>query len=89
MTRLATPVILLAIIGIAYWYWSGPYEDFANTAPVDDPKENAEVMQLCIEHEDREEGLSGNLGSAGEDPEGACAKKIGLYQMDGEWHHIL
>ena len=88
MARITTAVILLAIIGIAFWYWTGPYENFANTAHVDDPKENAEVMQLCIDHEDREEGLSGNVGSPGENPAEVCAKRIGFYQMDGEWHHI-
>ena len=87
MTRITAPVILLAIIGIVYWYWTGPYEYSVNTAPVDDPKENAEVMKLCIEREDREEELSGNIGSSGENPEEACAKRIGLYQTDGKWHH--
>ena len=86
MAKLGTPLILLAIIGIAYWYWTGPYQNSANAPSVDDPKKNAEAMELCIEHEDRVEGLSGHAGSTGEDPEEACANNIGLYKMYGEWH---
>ena len=80
---------MLAIIGIAYWYWSGPYQNSANTPPVDDTKQNAEIMNLCIARENYAEavgGYSGNVGSTGEDAEEVCADENSLFKMDGKWY---
>jgi len=92
MARLGTPVILLTIIGIAYWYWSGPYQNFPITPATDDPKENAETMQRCIAREKHKEaagGLAGlgDVGSTGEDAEKLCADEYSLYKSNGEWYH--
>lgn len=86
MARIVTPVILLASIGIAYWYWSGPYQNSANTPAVDDTKKNAEVMRLCIARENYGEAVSGYSGNLGEDAEELCADENDLFKMDGTWY---
>jgi len=91
MARLGTPVILLAIIGIAYWYWSGPYQNSADTPAVDDTKQNAEIMKRCItreKHMEASAGLAGlgDVGSTGEDAEKLCADENRLYKSDGKWY---
>ena len=86
---MARLVILLALIGVAYWYWSGPYQNSANTPPVDDTKRNAETMARCIAQESYAEelrGYSGNVGSTGEDVEEICADENNLFKMDGKWY---
>jgi hypothetical protein len=85
MPRLATPVILLAMIGIAYWYWSGPYQNSATTPAADDPMQNAEIMARCIADENfaKADGLRG----PGKDTEEACADENGLFKIYGKWYH--
>jgi hypothetical protein len=88
---MAKIVIVLAIIGIAYWYWTGPYQNSANTTAVDDPKQNAEIMGRCIAREKHMEaaaGLAGlaDVGSTGKDAEKVCADENSLSKVDGEWH---
>ena len=92
MARLGTPVILLTIIGVTYWYWSGPYQNSPSTPAADDPKQNAETMQRCIAREKHMEaagGLAGlgDVGSTGEDAEKVCADEYSLYKSDGKWYH--
>jgi hypothetical protein len=84
-------IIVLAIIGISYWYWTGPFQHSAQTSSVDDPKKNAEIMKQCITREKHMEaagGLAGlgGVGSTGEDAEKTCADQYGLVEIDGEWH---
>jgi hypothetical protein len=88
MTRL---VIVLTLIGIAYWYWTGPYQNSSQTPPVDDTMQNAEIMKRCITREKHMEaaaGLAGlgGVGSTGEDAERLCADEHNLFKSDGEWH---
>jgi len=88
MTRL---VIVLTLIGIAYWYWTGPYQNSSLTPPVDDTMQNAEIMKRCITREKHMEaaaGLAGlgGVGSTGEDAERLCADEHNLFKSDGEWH---
>lgn len=88
MARLGT---WLAIIGIAYWYWSGPYYESEVPVETDRLQENAAIMQRCIRQEERMEaagGLAGvgGVGGSGADAERLCAQKNNLYLRDGEWH---
>jgi len=85
MARLVTPVILLAFIGIAYWYWSGPYQNSANTPAVDDTKKNAEIMAQCIVQENF--AIEDGARDLGENAEEVCADENGLLKMYGEWYH--
>jgi hypothetical protein len=84
MARLGKPIILLAFIGIAYWYWSGPYQHSAKTPPADDPKNNAEIMEQCIAQENF--AIADGLRSPGENAEEVCADENGLFKIYGEWH---
>jgi hypothetical protein len=59
MARLGT---WLAIIGIAYWYWSGPYYESEVPVETERLQDNAAIMQRCIKQEER-------LEAAGISPE--------------------
>lgn len=88
MARLA---IVLALLGLGYWYWSGPYQKSTETLEAERLKENAVTMQRCVNQEQRMQstgGLAGlaDVGSAGVDAERLCAAKYGLEKRDGEWH---
>ena len=88
MAKLA---IILAIIGFGYWYWSGPYQQDTQTSEADRLKENAVIMQRCINQEQRMQssgGLAGvaEVGSSGVDAERFCAEKNNLHKQDGSWH---
>jgi hypothetical protein len=85
MARLGTPVILLAFIGLSYWYWSGPYQNSRHAAAADDPKKNAEVMARCISDENFAE--ADGVRSPGENPEEVCADENGLFKIYGKWYH--
>lgn len=84
-------IMLLAIIGIAYWYWTGPYQESTATSEADQLAENAAIMQRCIKQEERMEaagGLAGlgGVGGSGEDAEKLCAQKNNLHLQDGKWY---
>jgi len=84
-------VILLAIIGVAYWYWSGIHQKSTQTLEADRLQENAVLMQRCIKQEGSMDAAGdlaglGDAGSSGADAERLCAAKYKLYLRDGEWH---
>ena len=85
-------VFLLVVIGVAYWYWSGPYQKSTDELEADRFDENAATMQQCINQEQRMQaggGLAGlaDVGSSGADAEKLCAAKNNLYKGDdGRWH---
>jgi hypothetical protein len=92
MAKRGTPVILLAVIGVAYWYWSGPYQNSASVPAAEDSKQNAETMERCVAREKHMEaagGLAGlgDVASTGEDAEKVCADEYSLYKGDGKWYH--
>ena len=89
---MAKLVILLAIIGLAYWYWSGPYQKSAEQSEADLLRENAVTMQRCIKQEEHMEaagslGGLADVGSMGKDAERVCADKYNLYLQDGHWYN--
>ena len=89
MTKL---IFYLAIAGLAYWYWSGPYQASKDTKEIDVLRENAAIMQRCIKQEERMQaagGLAGvaDVGDSGKDAERLCAQKNNLYLQDGEWRN--
>ena len=81
---MARLVIVLAFIGIAYWYW-GPYQHSVKTPPADDPKKNAQIMKQCISQENF--AIADGARDLGEDAEAVCADENGLMKMYGEWYH--
>ncbi len=88
---MAKLVIILTIIGLAYWYWSGPFQKSTQTLEADRLQDNAVIMQRCINQEQRMQstgGLAGlaDVGGTGVDAEKLCAEKNNLYMRDGNWH---
>jgi hypothetical protein len=84
-------VMILAVLGVAYWYWSGPYKESAANSGSDELRENAAIMQRCIKQEERMQaagGLAGvaDVGSGGQDAQTLCAEKNNLVLQDGKWH---
>ena len=88
---MARLLMWVAVIGFAYWYWSGPYQESTQTTEVDRLQENAAIMQQCIRQEQRMEaagGLAGvgGVGNSGADAEKLCADKNNLHLQDGKWY---
>jgi len=84
-------LVLLALIGAAYWYWTGPYQKSTASLEADQLQENAATMQRCINQEQRMQGAGalggvGDVGSSGQDAERVCAEKNHLYKQDGNWY---
>ena len=84
MSKLITPVIWLAVIGIAYWYWSELHNYSAETSYVDDPKKNAQIIADCVENGSYMQ--STRYKGQGESPEGICADENNLYRTYTGWH---
>ena len=61
MTKL---IFYLAVAGLAYWYWSGPYQASRDTREIDVLRENAAIMQRCIKQEERMQAAGGLAGVA-------------------------
>ena len=76
-------IVLVAVVAVGYWYWSGPYQ--ARVHPSYDQKlrSNAEAMRECIYR--KKYAASRTLKDAG-DPEETCSRQLNLYHSDGEWH---
>lgn len=88
---MAKLVLFVAILGFAYWYWSGPYQESGPASEAERLQENAVIMQRCINQEQRMQtagglGGLGDVGSSGEDAERLCAEKNNLHLRDGKWH---
>jgi len=88
---MAKLIIIIAIIGGAYWYWTGPYQNSSQVSEADQLQENAATMQRCVLQEKRMQA-GGNLagiadvGSTGEDAEQICAEKNNLIKRNGNWY---
>ena len=88
---MAKLVVILAIIGLAYWYWSTSNQQTAEDLEAQQLKENAMIMQHCIKKQESMEAsanLGGlvDIGSRGEDAERLCADQNSLYFRDGNWY---
>ena len=78
-------ILLAAVIGAAYWYWSGPYQDKINPSYEAVLKTNAEDMALCMRGAAYKLGATGG-GSDSTLAEQECAKQYNLYKYEGRWH---
>ena len=77
-------LITIAIIAaVAYWYWSGPYQERVHPNLEQKLRKNAEDMRLCIRGGNYQVGAT---GSAGGNIERQCAEKFNLYQYEGQWY---
>ena len=78
-------IVLAALIGSAYWYWSGPYEEKTNPSYEAILKQNDENMDQC------QRGAAYRLGATGTglDARNAkqhCAEQYNVYELEGHWH---
>ena len=83
-------VILLAIAGAGYWYWSNRGPDAREVAELEQLEENNRRMQHCVT---REESLNaaaglGGVGGIATDAKDLCAEKLGLYFIEGQWRTL-
>lgn len=76
-------ITIALLLGLAYWYWSGPYQARVNPNYEQRLEENAEKMRVCIRSENYRAGATG-VGTGS--PEENCARKYNLYREDGRWY---
>jgi len=79
-------ILFAAIIGAAYWYWSGPYQARTNPSYEERLNKNTEDMGLCMRGAAYQMGATGS-GTGPEVAEKNCAKKYNLYEYEGRWHN--
>jgi hypothetical protein len=89
---MAKLLVLLAIVGVAYWYWWGRPAEPIELREADRLRENAAIMQSCVKREQSmtAAGSVGGLADAGygdEDAQRLCAEKNRLYLRDGSWYN--
>ena len=82
---LARLILLAAIAGGAYWYWSGPYQEKINPSYESTLKQNNENMALCKRTAAYQRGATGS-GLSAERAEAKCAEEYKVYQLEGQWH---
>ena len=76
---------LALIIGVAYWYWSGPYQDKINPSHEAILEQNDKEMGECIRAAAYQHGATGTgLGSSAARQH--CAQENNMYESDGHWH---
>ena len=78
-------LVLAAVIGAAYWYWSGPYQDKINPDYDTILEQNARNMAECTRAAAYKLGATGS-GANAENAERQCAEKFNVYEDDGQWH---
>jgi hypothetical protein len=78
-------IILAALIGAVYWYWSGPYQEKTNPGYEAILKENKDNMAQCVRSAAYQLGATGT-GTGAAVAEKQCADKYNLYQLKGNWH---
>ena len=83
-------VILLAIAGAGYWYWSNRGPDDRQTAELKQLDENNQRMQHCVTREESMNAAAGmgGVGSIATNAKELCAEKLGLYFAEGQWRRL-
>lgn len=84
-------ILVLAILGFAWWYWFGSGPQPTEAVESARLKENAAIIQQCVNQEQRMQsagglGGLGDVGASGADAERLCAERNGLVKRDGQWH---
>jgi hypothetical protein len=78
-------ITFVVIIGAAYWYWSGPYQEKIHPSYKATVEENDRKMADCTRAAAYSHGATGT-GPSAEYAEEECAEKYNLYELDGHWH---
>lgn len=76
-------ITLALLVGLGYWYWSGPYQTRVNPSYEQRLQEHAEKMRVCIRSENYRLGAT---GSGTGTPEDICARQYNLYRENGNWY---
>lgn len=78
-------IVIAAVIGAAYWYWSGPYQARVSPSYEQMLEINAENMSECMRSEAYKHGATG--GGLGVDAaREKCAEEFNVYEHEGQWH---
>jgi hypothetical protein len=78
-------ITLAVLIGAAYWYWSGPYQDKIDPSYEAILEQNRQLMAKCIRGASYKQGATG-AGTGSGRAKKECAEKYNLYEQDGHWH---
>ncbi|MBE9538877.1 MAG: hypothetical protein IMF06_07330 [Proteobacteria bacterium] len=83
-------IVILAIIGGGYWYWTGPYQANKMTPLEARLEANAKTMKRCMGKEKSMSGAAGmgGIGGMSDDPEAFCARENNLVLKGGQWHDV-
>ena len=82
-------IAIAVVLGAAYWYWSGPYQDKVNPPYDMLLQQNKENMEKCVRTKMFAAGTggTGGTGSSVKSAERNCAKELNMYDdEDGRWH---
>lgn len=77
--------MFIAIVAVAYWYWSGPYQEKTHPSYDTILEENDRKMAECTRAAAYAFGATGkgvNVDAA----RAQCAEEFNLYEADGRWH---
>lgn len=80
---------LVVILGVAYWYYSGPMQTGRSQSGEERQlQENARIMAKCMRREQTMTAAGGMAGvpANGGDAEQYCADQHNLYKKDGQWY---
>ena len=78
-------ITITVVLGAAYWYWSGPYQEKINPSYQTVVEQNDTDMRECQRGAAYKLGATGK-GAAPELAQQQCAKRYNVYEKDGHWH---
>ena len=78
-------IVLAVLIGAAYWYWSGPYQEKRHPSYAAQLEQNDAKMAQCIRAAAYKLGVTGT-GADTSQATKQCAEQFNLYESDGHWH---
>ena len=71
------------LLSVAYWYWSGPYQQQRNPSYESRLQENTQKMEQCRQADAYRANATGEGGG---NTDQRCARKHNLYRHRGQWH---
>lgn len=77
-------ILTIAIIaGVAYWYWSGPYQERTNPSYGQRLQQNNRAMAECVE---RKTYAASRGAVSTSHMEEKCARELNFYFEEGQWY---
>ena len=81
-------IVLVFIAMLAYWFWSGPYQDLTTESYEARLLKNTKIMRRCLSSKEYYAGATGGSTDTAAEQEAQCAEKHGLYQHRGRWRNF-